>query len=240
MANTDYSRVSGGTDYPGGGYGTDQTSDAGSGGFLQSLMGILGKIGGVAGGVAKAGQGVGNVLGLIPRPNESKQRAAGVQQNLENSALALEQQVNAGTMDADAALNALNTLIVRAAALSGGDLQYAGLNASPILTQVKANIESKRTAGLNKPIGEAGLSGTPQFQREQFSTAIRNALGGHDTSGLSGSPVGQLLSKAPDPLDRLGDVTSKVNEAFPTANNQDFVAKLRDQVAKFTATPPRY
>lgn len=205
-------------------------------GFLDSLTNGLTKGAAIATPVGAIAQGIGQVASLIPRPNYNKIEATGAQQNIETAAKQIESLVNSGQMDVDAGLAALDALERRVIGLSGtGDKDYLrGANtAGIIIGNIRANFQTKKTAAMNQPIGEGGLTGSVNAQQGQFATALRNALAGHDTSNLAATPAGAVLKPGTNPLDNLGPTAGKVNEFFPTPDNTDFSSQIKAALSRY-------
>lgn len=205
---------------------------------IDDILAALGAVNKVAGKAADTGQSLGNLFGMLPKPNYSKLDATGAQEQLIKTAQAIQQAVGAGTMDVDAALAALDALdrsALTLAAQSGSNLDYArGIStARQIITSVKGYLQSSRTNSANAPIGEKGLYGTPGFQKDQFGHLIRNAMIGHESGKqLEGSPAGDLLKPRQSPIDMMPEAAAKVQSTFPNRNpiDDDFAAKIRQQL----------
>ncbi len=103
--------------------------------------------------VNKAVQDVAPIAGLFRTTptGQDKNTAAGLQQNIEKTALSIENLVNSGQMRPEAGLTALDSLerqgiqmgIIKGASGTGTAFAAGGQGADLIVTQVKANIQSR-------------------------------------------------------------------------------------------------
>lgn len=236
-------------------------------GFLEQLQKIMGTastaVSAVGGPVGAAAQGVGTVASLIPKPNESKKGAANAQQNLEKIALSIDQRLKSGEIDPDTALKILEGLDAQARNLQAqGNLDYTrgGQAAAILIANVRSNAMQMKTNLAGAPIGEGGLKGTPEAQRNQFLTTLGNRFAGVSTAGpgqqmfggrpyddgtvkppAEPSPLDRLLAPQPSPMDRLSTTTSAVTENFGAGPDVGgFLDRVRKRVSGPPTERPRY
>lgn len=181
-------------------------------------------------------------------PDRNKIDATGVQQNIERAALAIQDQVNSGTMDVNAALRALDSLEAQARAmgsmvgadkLGGNAFQSGSVTANIIIGNVRANLMNKRVGDMNAPLGDRGLAGTEGAQSSQLRTLLRNRLAGTERGEqLAGTPIDKLTQPTTRPTARLDAVSSSADSLL--APKDDFQTKLRDALRSYATKEVRY
>tara|TARA_R100001530_G_scaffold128792_1_gene98715 strand:+ start:1066 stop:1863 length:798 start_codon:yes stop_codon:yes gene_type:complete len=193
----------------------------GVGGKLAALSGIkgLGWLGGPWGAALGLGLEYGPKLAGFFKSDKTSTRAAETQQNIEKAAMDIDAAVRAGRMDPDSAIAALDSLSAFANRMQGGgENQFgrAGTGANLIIQQVRANIETIRTARLSEPFDPTkGFTGSPGFQRDRFATSLRNFLGGAKQGDFIGdSPAGIAFGKY-DTEGGYNNISDQVGERFP-------------------------
>lgn len=186
------------------------------GGGLNGLLSMAGPIGSAIGGAIDF---AGPLIDLF-KPNKEKQAAASLQQLLEKQAMEIQQAVNSGQMDPDAALIQLQGLQERTGSIGGTpELQQAGQRANIIISNVMMGISSQRTNKLNDwftaPQNKQTLGGSSQFQKERLQSGIRNALAGTDVGQdfANQSPIyNQLINPVKSPFERFGQAQDLVGK----------------------------
>ena len=227
----------GGLGTAGGGYPGGGPSKVG--GILNSVGGILGTAAGFSNPITGILQTVGNISSLF-RPDEAKQRAAGIQQALQQAVLEIDRRVASGEIDPEAGLAALESLRQRVTQLgSSGDINavYASQIVGAMIANVEGNIRQGYTEKLNAPLAPGGLGGSPQFQKDRFGTQIRNRLLGYNTDQLAGTPVETLFTPKTRPSAMLPDIASSVQQYLPDRFGGEFGNEVRDRLQAYLRRP---
>lgn len=201
----------------------------------------------------KAGQSAGTILSLVPKPEESRQFAAGLQQNIQDAATEIERRVNSGEMDPESGLIALTSLqsrITELAKNANPDYQRAAAIAGIVVGNVMGNVTNKRTGNINAKLGAPGpgaagpgagglLAGTVGQQREQFGTAVRQRLA-TGTAGTAGPEIDRLLAPMKTPNEMMPGALETVNKVAPGVIDDAFGDKIKLKLQDFLQRPQVY
>jgi len=248
----------------GGPDGTGQETDPGGGAGqlgnppnpLEELLRALGlgdneTLGRILGGI-RGGVNLFDEISKLFRTDETgvaDERAAALQQNIETAARGILSEFEAGRLDHDAALKALQQLqfFVASIAREGGDdsLTRAGQMANLIITEVTSKIQADRNTSLQRPFStpnanRLGLdgqppSGSPAFQSSRLRSGLRDFLIGTeggigDSLRSEGGPFGESPSFAElitrnnstQNPERLNQFTAQVEGLFPAPREDEF------------------
>ncbi len=177
---------------------------------------------------------------------QDREKATGMQQNIETTALQIQDAVNKGTMRPEAAMIALDQLLKQAGGMGGeggqtGDrsnFAAGGNTAGTIIAQIKGNVQSgmmnRNESYVNSPWKEQSDDGstdpnaamrtlnlpgaTESMKKERLRSGLMNYMTGADSS-LGNSTFGNAL-KPTSPYDFLGGA-------------QDALAKKKSQEGMF-------
>ena len=217
--------------------GTSGPAVAPPGGRVGSVLRTGAALAGDLGDIVQTG---GNIASYVPRPNESRQQAAGLQQNIQDTAIEIQRLVNSGQMDPDAALQALDSLAVRAVQMgqagNNPDMIRASHIAGLVIANVRAGVETRRTAGIHASTA-GGLQGSVRNQQDQFSTLLRERLLGKRADETAGSPVDQLFQPKRTVAEMLPGITDQANKMLPDLIGPEFGAQVRDRLRDYLAQP---
>lgn len=203
---------------------TSPTASGGAGSFLKSLIGGAGSNPYLT--AFNNLFDLGGKIGSIFTPDRSKQSASTLQQNVERTAMQIQDQVNSGQMDVDAGIAALTALQRQTAAMSGDQNMANGAQmASMTINQVMGNLQSRRNSQNSAPLSSGPLKGDASSQKAQVGTAMRNYFTGAGASGLEGSPIEALTKPVQSPFERLPQAQTSLNQVAPQVKLPELGAK---------------
>lgn len=188
---------------------------AAGGGLLAKLLGFLKKDPKTqSSGLDDILGPIGSIASLFRKSPAGLQKITDTksQQAIESAARDIESRVMNGSLGADEGLQAIADLERSAGALSPGGSAIS----NAVLSQIKANIQNRRSGQLGEFSRDPGLTGAVPFQKDKLTTLLRNRGVGQTqaTEGLAGSPFERLFQTS-NPLDLVGSTATSIREAFP-------------------------